>query len=200
VPKPHDGTAAPCSLQYTGRTAGYVLTEEIFTRGDTTELADSLLAPVCAGRIYVGGGLFTDEQKAFHLELAQEFEALGFSVFLPQRDGHEAAALDDWTDAEKVRRIYRRDLVEVCSARFLFADLDGAVPDDGLCAEIGIAGLHKLINPDKRVIGYRSDTRTFMGTLALNPLVAGPLDLLCHTREEVLGYFVAQAPTSMGQV
>ncbi len=176
-----------------------MLTEEIFTKGDTTAVADSLSAPLFAERIYVGGGLFTDEQKAFHLELTQELETLGFSVFLPQRDGHEAASLDDWADAEKVRRIYRRDLVEVCRARFLFADLDGAVPDDGLCAEIGIAGLHKLINPDKRVIGYRSDTRTFMGTLALNPLVAGPLDLLCHKRKEVLDYFIAQAPPGTGQ-
>jgi len=176
-----------------------VLTEETLAGDDPTAVADALSAPLFAERVYIGGGLFTEEQKAFHLELAQELEALGFSVFLPQRDGYEAAALEDWTDAEKVRRIYRRDLFEVCLAGFLFADLDGAVPDDGLCVEMGIAGLHKLVNPGKRVIGYRSDTRTFMGTLQLNPLVAGPLDVLCRTREEVTAYFSRQAPVGSGR-
>jgi nucleoside 2-deoxyribosyltransferase len=175
-----------------------MLTEEIFTSGGPTKVADALGAPLCTDRVYFGGGLFTDEQKAFHLEITRELETLGFSVFLPQRDGYEAATLVDWSDEQKAQHIYRRDLVEVCRARFIFADLDGAVPDDGLCTELGIAGLHKLINSDKRVIGYRSDTRTFMGTLALNPLVAGPLDLLCSTREEAVRYFAAHAPTGSG--
>lgn len=173
-----------------------MLTDEILATGDPRRISDALGQPVEAGRVYVGGGLFTDEEKAFHLGLAHELEGLGFSVFLPQRDGYEAAALSDWTDEQKVRRIYRRDLLEVCRARFLFANLDGAVPDDGVCAEVAIAGVHKLLNPDKRIVGYRTDTRTFMGTLPLNPLVAGALDLLCNSHEEVLAYFAGEAPTN----
>jgi hypothetical protein len=172
-----------------------MLTDEILTAGDPGPISDALRQPVEAGRVYVGGGLFTAEEKAFHLGLAHELEGLGFSVFLPQRDGYEAAALSDWTDEQKVQRIYRRDLLEVCRARFLFANLDGAIPDDGVCAEVAIAGVHKLLNSDKRIVGYRTDTRTFMGTLPLNPLVAGALDLLCISREEVLAYFAGKAPT-----
>ena len=83
----------------------------------------------------------------------------------------------------------------MCRARYLFANLDGAIPDDGVCAEVAIAGMHKLLSPEKRIVGYRTDTRTFMGTLPLNPLVAGALDLLCRSREEVLAYFAGEAPT-----
>jgi nucleoside 2-deoxyribosyltransferase len=171
-----------------------VLTEQIFTTDEPREVVDALLQPTAADRVYVGGGLFTNEEKDFHLRLTHELERLGFSVFLPQRDGFEAAALIDWSEDEKVRRIYQRDLLEVCQARFLFANLDGAIPDDGVCAEVAIAGMHKLINREKRIIGYRSDTRTFMGTMPLNPLVAGPLDLLCGSREEVIEYFTRHAP------
>jgi Nucleoside 2-deoxyribosyltransferase len=172
--------------------ATIMLTDEILTAGDPQRISDALRQPAEARRIYVGGGLFTDEEKAFHLGLAHELEDLGFSVFLPQRDGYEAATLSDWTDEQKVRRIYRRDLLEVCRARFLFANLDGAIPDDGVCAEVAIAGVHKLLNPDKRIVGYRTDTRTFMGTLPLNPLVAGTLDLLCTSRNQVLAYFAGE--------
>jgi nucleoside 2-deoxyribosyltransferase len=143
--------------------------------------------------VYLGGGLFTDQEKAFHLQLTHDLEGLGFSVFLPQRDGYEAAALTDWSAEETIERIYRRDLIEVCRARFLFANLDGAIPDDGVCAEVAIAGMHKLINRDKQIIGYRSDTRTFMSGLPLNPLVAGPLDELCTSREEIIEYFTGRA-------
>jgi len=172
-----------------------MLTDEILAEGNPRRISDALGQPVEARSVYVGGGLFTDEEKTFHLGLAHELEGFGFSVFLPQRDGYEAAKLSDWTDGQKTRRIYRRDLLEVCRARFLFANLDGAIPDDGVCAEVAIAGVHKLLNPDKRIVGYRTDTRTFMGTLPLNPLVAGALDLLCNSREEVLAYFAGEAPT-----
>jgi hypothetical protein len=171
-----------------------MLTDEILAAGDPRRISEALEQPVEAGHVYVGGGLFTDEQKAFHFGLAHELEGLGFSVFLPQRDGYEAATLSDWTDEQKIQRIYKRDLLEVCRARFLFANLDGAIPDDGVCAEVAIASVHKLLNPDKRIVGYRTDTRTFMGTLPLNPLVAGALDLLCNSREEVLASFAGEAP------
>jgi nucleoside 2-deoxyribosyltransferase len=171
-----------------------VLTDEIFTGDDPRAILDALLEPAAAHRVYVGGGLFTDEEKTFHLGLANELEELGFSVFLPQRDGYEAAMLSGWSVEEKVRRIYQRDLVEVCRARFLFANLDGAIPDDGVCAEVAIAGMHKLVLRDKRIVGYRSDTRTFMAELPLNPLVAGPLDALCSARDEVIEYFSSHAP------
>jgi nucleoside 2-deoxyribosyltransferase len=170
-----------------------MLTDEIFASRDPREIMDALLDPADPNRVYVGGGLFTDEERDFHLRLAHDLEALGFSVFLPQRDGYEAATLDDWSAGEKVRRIYGRDLVEVCRARFLLANLDGAVPDDGVCAEVAIAGMHKLVNPGKVIVGYRSDTRSFMADLQLNPLVAGPLDVLCRSREEVVDYFTKQA-------
>jgi hypothetical protein len=173
-----------------------MLTDEIFASHVPREVADALLAPTEPDRVYVGGGLFTNEEREFHLRLAHDLEALGFSVFLPQRDGYEAASLADWSAEEKVRDIYRRDLIEVCRARFLVANLDGAIPDDGVCAEVAIAGMHKLMNPDKRLVGYRSDTRTFQADLPLNPLVAGPLDLLCGTREEVIEYFTKTGGSS----
>jgi hypothetical protein len=175
-----------------------VLTDQIFASHDPREVVDALLQRTAPDRVYVGGGLFTNEEKDFHLQLTHELELLGFSVFLPQRDGYEAATLSDWSADERIRRIYRRDLLEVCRARFLFANLDGAIPDDGVCAEVAIAGMHKLINRDKRVIGYRSDTRTFMGDLPLNPLIAGPLDLLCGSREEIMEYFTRHMPLGSG--
>jgi nucleoside 2-deoxyribosyltransferase len=173
-----------------------MLTDEIFASHDPREIADALIAATEHDRIYVGGGLFTNEEREFHLGLAHDLEALGFSVFLPQRDGYEAASLTEWSPKEKIQRIYRRDLIEVCRARFLLANLDGAIPDDGVCAEVAIAGMHKLLSRDKQLIGYRSDTRTFQADLPLNPLIAGPLDLLCGSRDEVMDYFARAAGSS----
>lgn len=170
-----------------------MLTEEILASERPREIVEALVQPLGDRRVYLGGGLFTDEGKAFNAHLTHGLEGLGFSVFLPQRDGYEAAALEGWTDREKELRIYTRDFVEVCRARFLFANLNGAIPDDGVCGEVSIAGMHKLINPSKRVIGYRSDARTWMGTMRVNPLIGGPLDALFKTVDEVMSYFAKHA-------
>jgi nucleoside 2-deoxyribosyltransferase len=49
-----------------------------------------LIRGACRGvLIYLAGPLFSASERRFNLELTHRLEALGFDVFLPQRDGVE---------------------------------------------------------------------------------------------------------------
>ena len=48
----------------------------------------------------------------------------------------------------------------------LFMNLDGCVPDDGACVELGIA-----YGAGKRCYGFKTDTRAFQRGLDLNPMI-----------------------------
>jgi len=50
--------------------------------------------------IYLAGPLFSEAERRFNLELTQRLEALGFDIFLPQRDGVERGIS---TDAPLIR-------------------------------------------------------------------------------------------------
>jgi nucleoside 2-deoxyribosyltransferase len=51
----------------------------------------SLILGACRGvLIYLAGPLFSEAERRFNLEHTHRLEAIGFEVFLPQRDGVEA--------------------------------------------------------------------------------------------------------------
>jgi len=122
-------------------------------------------------RVYIAGPLFTQAERAFNEQVSTFFEERGYTTFLPQRDGLLLADLlaRGMTKEEALRRIFTLD-VETIAGRDLFLfNLDGRVPDEGACVELGIAFAHK-----KRCIGLKTDCRTLMEGLD-NPLLLGPL-------------------------
>jgi len=51
-------------------------------------------------KVYFAGPMFNQAEKEYNLELAEVLEAYGYEVFLPQRDGIEAALLESRSEEE----------------------------------------------------------------------------------------------------
>ena len=118
--------------------------------------------------VYFAGPLFNQAEKDFNLQLTQVLEDAGYQVFLPQRDGIEAAQLEGKSEEELIRMIFDLDAGEVKKADILFMNLDGRVPDEGACVELGIA-----FASGKRCYGFKTDTRACELGLDLNPMISG---------------------------
>ena len=139
--------------------------------------------------VYLAGPLFSDAERTFNEDLTEKLEAAGFDVFLPQRDGverhrppYDAMSPDDW----------RRALFDLDEARihesdvFLFV-LDGRVPDEGACVELGIAHAHRGLTGSRRLlVGLHTDDRAAFLTSKLNPMVRVPLDLIAGDEEDLI--------------
>ena len=119
-------------------------------------------------KVYFAGPLFCKAEKDYNLTVANILEQAGYQVFLPQRDGCESCLLKDKTDEEKTKMIFDMDTSEIYKADVLFMNLDGRVPDEGACVELGIA--YAL---EKPCYGIKTDARTTEAGLDLNPLIAG---------------------------
>ena len=119
-------------------------------------------------RVYFAGPLFSQSEKDFNLKLANILEAHGYEVFLPQRDGIEAALLEGKTEEELTQMIFELDYTEVMKADIVFMNLDGRVPDEGACVELGIA-----YASGKRCYGVKTDTRSVELNMDVNPMIAG---------------------------
>ncbi len=87
---------------------------------------------------------------------------------MPQRDGFEAAKLGGKSEEEKSRLIFDKDVSEIMAADILFMVLDGRVPDEGACVELGIG-----YSNNKRCYGVKSDTRSIELDLDINPMLYG---------------------------
>ena len=121
-------------------------------------------------KIYFAGPMFCTAEKEFNVKLATVLKKYGYSVFLPQYDGLEAAMLECKTEEELVTLIFNKDVSEILKADILFISLDGRVPDEGACVELGIAYANQ-----KRCYGFKTDTRAAEKELDLNPMIAGCL-------------------------
>jgi nucleoside 2-deoxyribosyltransferase len=81
---------------------------------------------------------------------------------------------------EELRQsIFAIDRDKVLEADIFLFVLDGRVPDDGACVELGIAYAQKyLLERDKLIIGLHTDMRgafAFLDT-KLNPIILGSFD------------------------
>lgn len=119
-------------------------------------------------KVYFAGPMFCQAEKDYNLKIANILEKHGYKVFLPQRDGFEAAMLEGKTEEELTKMIFEKDVSEIRKADILFMNLDGRVPDEGACIELGIAYAE-----NKRCYGMKTDTRSAELILDLNPMIAG---------------------------
>lgn len=130
-------------------------------------------------RIYFAGPLFCDAERAFNLRLAEKLEAEGYQVFLPQRDGVESKKLPyhEMTHDELQQTIFMLDRDQLLQADIFLFVLDGRVPDEGACVELGIAyGQKHLLQQDKLLIGLHTDMRGVFPGEKLNAMISGALD------------------------
>lgn len=119
-------------------------------------------------RVYFAAPLFSQSEKDYNLRLAAVLEEYGYEVFLPQRDGIKAALLEGKTEEELIRIIFEKDIGEIIKSDIVFMVLDGRVPDEGACVELGYA-----YAIGKRCYGAKTDTRTAEQSLDLNPMISG---------------------------
>ncbi len=138
--------------------------------------------------LYVAGPLFSTAERQFNQQLTDKIEALGYRVFLPQRDGAERdrSPYDTMTREERRAAMFAldQDMILACDV-FLFI-LDGRVPDEGACVERGIAYCHKTLqHPRKRLIGLQTDVRAAFLGAKLNPMVRVPLEYVADTEESL---------------
>lgn len=126
------------------------------------------LASTTGKRVYLAGPLFNQAEKEFNLRITKVLEEHGYEVFLPQRDGYLAAELQGLSEEELTKKIFEKDCEELLKSDIVFVNLDGQVPDEGACVELGIGYAN-----GKRCYGFKTDTRFATGNLEINPMIAG---------------------------
>jgi len=139
--------------------------------------------------IYLAGPLFSEAERHFNLELTERLEALDFRVFLPQRDGveRENSPYDTMTPEERRHAMFHLDKTRIMESEVFLFVLDGRVPDEGACVELGIAYCQKeLQNEEKLLIGLHTDPRAAFIGARLNPMVNVPLDCVAEDVEALL--------------
>ncbi len=143
-------------------------------------------------RIYFAGPLFCQAERRFNAALCARLEAAGLSVFLPQRDGVEAGAVADAAARRRAIFATDRDQVYACDA-FLFV-LDGRVPDEGACVELGLAyAARQLAGRPRPLVGLMTDGRGAEPGGKLNAMVGEALDAVLDDEDALLAWLGARA-------
>jgi nucleoside 2-deoxyribosyltransferase len=143
-------------------------------------------------QIYFAGPLFCQAELAFNRQLTKELEERGFKVFLPQRDGIERAMLSEspyleMNDVERCRAIFSLDRDKVLGADIFLFVLDGRVPDEGACVELGIAYSQKfLLGREKLLVGLKTDDRVAFPDVGINAMILGALDVVTENQADLI--------------
>ena len=141
--------------------------------------------------LYFAAPLFSATERRFNLTLTAKLEASGFSVFLPQRDGIERdrPPYDTMPADEKRQLLFATDRDQVFSADVFLFVLDGRVPDEGACVELGLAYAHThLTGRQKLLVGLHTDVRAAFLGAKLNPMLRVPLDHVAESEDALIAF------------
>ena len=124
-------------------------------------------------KIYFAAPLFSEAEREFNVKVTKELRDEGFDVFLPQEHS-EISEIPD-TD-EKRRRLlngfFSNDIEAIDRSDVLLIVLDGRVPDEGACFELGYAYARGKIcvglKTDSRVSEMGTDNAMIVGSLGDN--------------------------------
>ena len=142
-------------------------------------------------RLYFSGPLFSAAEKKFNLDLCQKIEKLGLSVYLPQRDGpeHDLKLTAPLNPEERQESIFVVDRMKVLECNVFLLILDGRVPDEGACVELGMVYAQKyLTNAEKTILGLSTDPRFLFSNSKLNPMIQQAMDRIFESEEALLDY------------
>jgi len=134
--------------------------------------------------VYIAAPLFSDAEKQFNLQVDAALRQLGLDTYLPQRDGGEAAPLiREGHDEHTIRsKLFQADVDAVRRCDLLVFILDGRVPDEGGCVELGMAYAW-----GKPCFGLQTDCRRFGGTNSNNLMIDYALTRgISHSLPELL--------------
>ena len=103
-------------------------------------------------KIYFAGPLFSKAERDYNQELTLKIENIDYKVFLPQRDGAELdkPPYQGMTQSERNKAIFELDVKQVLNCDIFLFVLDGRVPDEGACFELGIAYSQKSQDNSKK--------------------------------------------------
>ncbi|MBE9473633.1 MAG: nucleoside 2-deoxyribosyltransferase domain-containing protein [Chloroflexi bacterium] len=143
--------------------------------------------------IYFAAPLFCKAEKEFNLRLTEKLEERGFVVFLPQRDGVESSEppYNEMTNDERRQAIFAIDRDKTLEADIFLFILDGRVPDEGACVELGLAyGQKHLLQHDKLLIGLQTDSRAAFLGAQLNAMVQGPFEYITDNESDLIDILI----------
>lgn len=106
-------------------------------------------------RIYVAAPLFNEMELERNSRIKEILVNNGYEIYLPQDEAGLAFDLIDENNKLEInKKIFEEDIKGINSSDILLFLLDGRVPDEGACVELGYA--YAL---NKKCIGYKTDTR-----------------------------------------
>jgi len=136
--------------------------------------------------VYIAGPLFSQAELDFNEKVDESLRELGYDTFLPQRDGNKLSDLisEGKSKNNAVKTIFALDVEKIKKSDILLLILDGRVPDEGACVELGIAYALK-----KECVGLKTDSRSLMDNLD-NPLILGVLEgKIAESINDLRNYF-----------
>ena len=132
-------------------------------------------------RIYIAGPLFNEMELERNRKVRDMLLSTGFETYLPQEDGgisyNEIAR--GGMIAETRKKIFDNDIDEIKKCDIMVCLLDGRVPDEGMCIELGYA--HALGKP---CCGYITDQRS-LDQYGPSLMIDGCLKATARTIEEL---------------
>ena len=134
--------------------------------------------------IYIAGPMFSEAERTYNEMIAQLLEENGYGVFLPQRDAMDVQELlDEGMGWDQVNQhIFDEDIQGIRGCDIVLFVMDGRVPDDGACVEIGYA--YAL---GKECVGLKTDLRTFMGKYDNSMIVGALRNRIARSTTELIG-------------
>ena len=122
--------------------------------------------------VYIASPLFSQAELEFNEKVDGFLRELGYDTFLPQRDGNTLSDLisEGKSKNDAIKKIFALDVKKIQKSDILLLIMDGRVPDEGACVELGIAYALK-----KECVGLKTDSRSLMENLD-NPLILGALE------------------------
>ena len=136
-------------------------------------------------KVYIAGPLFSVGERQFNEHIDKIIRSCGHETCLPQREGGLVTELPD-TVKGKAKRKHLFDIdcqyLDWCDAVLIL--LDGRVPDEGACFELGYC-----YAKGKRCIGYKTDARSFIDGHD-NIMLEEAVEVVLHNEEELRKAFM----------
>lgn len=132
---------------------------------------------------YIAGPLFNEGERWFDEQIDQIAREVGFTTFLPHRDGKEA---NTYEGTERVQRIFIEDVNGVDRADIVIANLNGITTDDGTAWELGYA-----YAKGKHLVGVYTDWRLQFNHQTVNLMIECSLHKLVRSLDELRNYLAA---------
>ena len=137
-------------------------------------------------KVYIAAPLFNEFEKNRNVEISEYLNSVGISTYLPQKDGGLAFDLiKNGENKEKARKaMFEGDVNAIKDCDAILCILDGRVPDEGLCVELGMAYVL-----GKKRIGYKTDKRS-LDEFGVNLMIEGCLEKIVSTKDELRNCFI----------